>query len=147
MRCILTVLLAMLAGCLPAWASLGDDVSSIDSDVRVLGGQLRIVSNWGYDLHQITTPDGSTVKEFVSPAGKVFGISWQGNSMHHLQQLLGAYKAELQRAERAQIVRRRSVLIETDCLVFYDVGHLRSFRGRAYVPSLIPGNMSAEVIK
>jgi hypothetical protein len=147
MKKILTVFLMLAIGSLPAWAALGDDVSSVDSDLRILGGERRILSNLGYSLHQITAANGSIVKEFVSPAGKVFGISWQGNSMPDLQQLLGSYMTEVQRAERTQTVRRRSVLIQTDDLVFYNIGHLRSFQGHAYVRSLVPGNVTPEVVK
>jgi hypothetical protein len=147
MKRILIVLLLLITGSLPAWAALGDDVLSVDSDLQVLGGERRILSNPGYSLHQITTANGGTVKEFVSPAGKVFGVSWQGNSMPDLQQLLGSYMTEVQTAERKQTVRRRSVLIQTDDLVFYNIGHLRSFQGHAYVPSLVPGNVTPEVVK
>ena len=144
---ILAVLLVLMTGSLPAWAALGDDVSSVDSDLRVLGGQRHIMAYSRYSLHQITTTNGSIVKEFVSPAGKVFGVSWQGNSMPNLQQLLGSYMTEVQRAERTQIVRRRSVLIQTNDLEFYSIGHLRSFQGHAYVPGLIPSDVTPEVVK
>jgi hypothetical protein len=147
MKRILTVFFMLVIGSLPAWAALGDDVSSVDSDLRVLGGERRIISNPGYSLHQITAANGGTVKEFVSPTGKVFGVSWQGNSVPDLQQLLGSYMTEVQTAERKQTVRRRSVLIQTDDLVFFNVGHLRSFQGHAYVPSLVPSNVTPEVVK
>jgi hypothetical protein len=147
MKSILTVLLMLVMRSFPAWAALGDDVSSVDSDLRVLGGQRRMVVNAGYNLHQITTPDGSVVKEFVSPVGKVFGISWQGHSMPNIQQLLGSYMTKVRQAERTQVIRRRALLIQTDDLVFSSSGHLRSFRGRAYVPSLVPGNVKAEVVQ
>ncbi len=147
MKSILTVLLILMAGNLPAWAALGDDVSSVDSDLRVLGGQRRILRNAGYTLHQITAQDGSVVKEFVSPGGRVFGVSWQGHSIPNLQQLLGSYMTEVQQGQRMQIVRRRAVLIQTDNIVFSSSGHLKSFRGRAYAPSLVPGNVTAEVVQ
>ncbi len=147
MKSILAVLLLLTMGSLPAWAALGDNVSSVNSDLKVLGGQRHVVLNAGYELHQITTPDGSVVKEFVSPGGVVFGISWQGHSMPNLQQLLGSYMKEVQQAQRTQIVRRRAVLIQTDHFVFSSSGHLRSFRGRAYLPSLVPGNVRPEVVK
>ncbi len=147
MKRILAVLILLLTMSLPAWSALGDDVSSVDSDLRVLGGKRQITSHAGYSLHQITTSDGSIVKEFASPGGKVFGISWEGKSMPQLQQLLGSYMTEVQTAERKQTVRRRSVLIQTDDLVFYSSGHLRSFRGHAYVRSLLPGNVTPEVVE
>jgi hypothetical protein len=147
MKSILTVLLMLMMGSLPAWAALGDDVSSVNSDVRALGGQHQMVAKVGYNLHQITASDGSMVKEFVSPEGKVFGISWHGHFMPNLQQLLGTHMTDLQQGQRTQFVRRRAVTIQTDSFVFSSFGRLRSFHGRAYVPSLIPSNLTAEVVQ
>jgi len=147
MKSILAVLLMLMMGSLPAWAALGDDVSSVNSDVQALRGQHRMVVKVGYNLHQITTPDGSVVNEFVSPAGTVFGVSWQGHFMPNLQQLLGTYLTNLQQGQRTQVVRRRAVTIQGDNFVFSSVGHLRSFRGRAYVPGLVPANLTPEVVQ
>src|ERR1035441_4640052 len=89
MKSTLKLMLMLVMGSLPAWAALGGDVSSVNADVQVLRGQHIMVSKVGYNLHQITSADGSVVKEFVTPAGLVFGISWQGHFMPNLQQLLG----------------------------------------------------------
>jgi len=96
MKRILTVLLMLMASGLPAWAALGDNVSSVDSDAQVLRGQHVMVARVGYSLHQITSPDGSVVNEFVSPAGAVFGISWTGHFAPNLHQLLGTYMTNFQ---------------------------------------------------
>ena len=147
MKSILTVLFMLVMGSLPAWAALGGDLSSVNSDVQALGGQHNMVAKVGYNLHQITKPDGSVVNEFVSPAGVVFGISWQGHSMPNLSQVLGSHLADLQQGQRTHVVPRRAVTIQGDDFVFSSVGHGRSFRGRAYVPSLVPANLKAEVVQ
>ena len=147
MKSILTVLLMLMMGSLPAWAALGDIESSVNSDAQALGGQHRMVAKVGYNLHQITAADGSVVNEFVSPTGIVFGISWQGHFVPNLQQLLGSHMTDLQQGQRAHVVPRRAVTIQTDDFVFTSVGHLRNFRGRAYVPSLVPANLPAEVVQ
>jgi hypothetical protein len=147
MKSILTVLVMLMMGSLPAWAALGGDVSSVNSDVQVLGGQHTTVAKQGYNLHQIAKPDGSVVNEFVSPAGVVFGISWQGHSMPNFQQLLGTHLTDLQQGQKTHVVPRRAVTIQTDDFVFSSVGHGRFFKGRAFVPSLIPGNLTSEVVQ
>ncbi len=147
MKSILTVLLFLAVENFPACAGLGDNASSVSSDSKALGGQRRVVLNAGYTLHKITTPDGSIVKEFVSPRGIVFGVSWQGRSMPDLQQLLGSYMKAVREGQRTQVARRRAIVIQTDDFVFFSSGHLRSFQGRAYVPSLIPRNVKSEVVK
>jgi hypothetical protein len=136
-----------MMGSMPAWAALGDNVSSVDSDAQVLRGQHRMVAKVGYNLHQITAADGSVVNEFVSPEGTVFGVSWQGHSVPNLQQLLGSHLADLQQGQRTQVVRRRAITIQTDNFVFSSAGHSRYFRGRAYVPSLVPSNLTTEVVQ
>jgi len=146
MKSILAVLL-MLMGSVPAWAALGENVASVDADVQVLGGKRQMVAKVGYNLHQITMSDGSLVNEFVSPAGTVFGVSWQGHFMPNLQQLLGTYMTSYQQGQRTQVVRRRAVTIQGDNFVFSSMGHMRSFRGRAYVPGLVPANLTPEVVQ
>jgi hypothetical protein len=147
MKSILMVALMLMTGSLPAWAALGNDIASVDADAQVLHGQHKMVAKVGYNLHQITTPDGSVVNEFVSPAGTVFGISWQSHSMPNLTQLLGSHMTDLQQGERTHVVPRRAVTIQTDDFVFSSIGHMRSFRGRAYVRSLVPSNVKAEVVQ
>ena len=147
MKSILTALLMLMMGSLPAWAALGGDIASVNTDVQVLRGQHTLLAMAGYNLHQITLSDGSVVNEFVSPAGVVFGISWQGHSLPNLQQLLGSHLADLQQGERTHVVPRRAVRIQTDDFVLSNVGHGRYFRGRAYVPSLVPSNLTAEVVR
>jgi hypothetical protein len=147
MKTILNVLLMLMIASVPAWAALGDDVSSVNSDVQALGGKHVMVAKVGYNMHQITAADGSVVNEFVSPAGTVFGISWQGHFMPNLQQLLGSYMTNLQQGQRTQYVRRRSVTIQGDNFVFVSSGYMRNFRGRAYVPGLVPANLTPEVVQ
>jgi len=137
----------LVVGSLPAWGALGGNISSVDADTQALAGKHLMVSKAGYDLHQITTTDGSVVNEFVSPAGVVFGISWQGHSLPNLSQLLGAHLADFQAGRRTNLIPRRGVTVQTDDFVLTNIGHQRSYRGRAYVPSLIPANLTPEVVQ
>ena len=147
MKRTFAVLLMLMMGSIPAWAALGDNVSSVDSDAQVLRGQHIRLAKVGYNLHQITTPDGSVVNEFVSPAGTVFGVSWNGHFAPNLQQLLGTYMTNFQQGQRTQYVRRRAVTIQGDNFVYSSFGVGRNFRGRAYVPGLVPANLTAEVVQ
>lgn len=147
MKSTFAVLLMLLLGSVPAWAALGENVASVKSDVQVLRGQHVMVAKTGYNLHQITTSDGSVVNEFVSPAGTVFGISWHSHFMPNLQQLLGTYITNFQQGQRTRVVPRRAVTIQGDNFVFSSMGHMRSFRGRAFVPGLVPANLTAEVVQ
>lgn len=146
MKSIYLMLLMLTMGSLPAWATLGEYESTVIVDQKVIPGEDRQEMRYGYHLHQITSSDGSYVREYVAPSGIVFGVSWQGHAVPNLQQLLGSHMADLQSSPK-RVVPRRSVLVKTDTFVFVSVGHLRSFQGHAYVPSLIPSNLTPEVVQ
>jgi hypothetical protein len=79
----------------------------------------------------------------------VFGVSWGGRFMPDLHQLLGSYATNIQTATPAQtrIRHLRGLTVKTDDFVFNSFGTGRIFAGSAYVPSLLPKNVSAEVVR
>jgi len=142
------VLLILALGAAPAWAVLGEYESSVSLDQAYLRGEDRVVSAQGYRLHQITAPNGAVVTEYVSPEGKVFGVSWRAPFIPNLEQLLGSYLAPVQQAAQAQTRRRGGpFIVRASDLVFVSGGHMRAFHGSAYVPSLLPKNVSAEAVR
>lgn len=148
MRTFWGVLLVLALGAAPGWATLGELESSVSADQRFLRGQDREEVHPGYKLHLITDSSGAVVREYVSPSGKVFGISWQGPYVPNMQQLLGSYFTYLQQHAQAQTGRHGGPLvIQRENFVFASGGHMRSSHGRAYVPSLLPTNLSPEVVQ
>lgn len=153
-------LLMLLA--IPMWASLGDTASSVLNDQVQWKGTLSSVDNTTYVLHEITMPSGAKVREFVSPAGAVFGIAWEGQFPPNFQQLLGPYYQQVQQAIADQKAaqqaselqggtttrrRRGPVMIDTPGIVFAQSGHTRSFHGVAYIPQLVPQGVQASDIR
>jgi hypothetical protein len=148
MRTLAGVLLIVVLGAPPLSGALGEQESSVSADRQFLRGQIRKEVHQGYRLHQITDANGAVVCEYVSPAGKVFGVSWQGPYVPNMQQLLGSYFTYLQQYAQAQTGRHGGpLMIQRDNFVFTNSGHLRWSRGRAYVPSLLPTNLSPEVVQ
>jgi hypothetical protein len=149
MRNLWSTLLIVLLGAAPGWAVLGEYASSIDLDQQVLRGERRELTGPGYRVHELTSPDGLVLREFVSPAGLVFGVTWQAPKMPNLQQVLGDHNmSELQQvlASRPRCHTGAPLMVRTANLVFVSGGHMRSFHGYAYVPSLVPANVSAGVM-
>jgi Protein of unknown function (DUF2844) len=144
---IVTVLLALLLGASPAWAVLGEPLSSVQSDHAYFRGTLEASPRLGYTAHQITAPDGTVVREYVSPEGTVFGVSWQGPAMPNLTQLLGSYAADFHQASQSPHGRRGPLVVRTDRVVIESGGHMRAFHGRAYVPNLVPNNLTEAVVQ
>jgi len=144
----LKVLVAILfVCCLPALGELGGDASSIASDQVHLKASVRVIARSSYSVHEMLTPTGTTVRQFVSPSGTVFGISWQGFAPD-LQQLLGAHFQEYLAAVDSEPGRRwRGVHIDTGDLVVDAGGHMRFVVGRAFLRSQLPQGVSADVVQ
>jgi hypothetical protein len=147
---ILRGILALLILPLPARASLGGDVTSVQADQAKMQGSLRTSSSNSYTVHEIQSSTGVAVKEYVSPTGKVFAVTWQGPFHPDLRQLLGTYFDQFVQAEQAQRAQRRGrgpVLIKQPGLVVQVSGHMRAFLGKAYVPQMLPVGIHAEDIR
>src|SRR4051812_42114752 len=89
-----TALAVVLLACsitLPAFAALGGDAASADTDAAKMKGQSRAMAVAGYTVKEITLPSGTLVREYVSAEGKVFAVTWSGMSQPDLQQTLGNY--------------------------------------------------------
>jgi Protein of unknown function (DUF2844) len=130
-------------------AALGGSVDSIESDRKVLSAA-RTASTVSsvYSIHEIVS-DATTVREYVSPDGIVFGFAWNGLVYPDLTQLLGPYADEYQKAMR-QTPRqpgRRHSRIKTDRVIVEKWGQMRNLQGRAYAPALIPQGVSVDEIK
>ena len=147
---LLTVLgLVALGSTAPAIATLGGDVSTIDADRASLKGALSAFSTVkGYGVHEITTPAGVHVREYVSSNGQVFAVSWDGPVIPDLGQMLGAhYASYAQAASAPHPGNHRHLRIEQPRLVVESNGHMRAFYGRAWDPALLPLNFSAVDIR
>ena len=75
------------------------------------------------------------MRQFISPAGMVFAVSWQG-SAPDLQQLLGTYFDEFESAATSDPSRRgRGMHVDDGDLVVDTGGHMRFVTGRAFLRS------------
>jgi hypothetical protein len=130
---------------LPAVAHLGGDAGSIDADRSELHAELRTTPMQQFDLHEITAPSGTLVHEYVTRQGRVFAVTWQGPLPADLHQLFGDYYQRFQAAAagRMRPGMHRQVNITAADLVVQSSARTRSFRGMAYIPSLLPGGVSA----
>ncbi|HLI64101.1 MAG TPA: DUF2844 domain-containing protein [Terriglobales bacterium] len=149
----------LIALCVPAWAGLGDNAASVLTDQARMKGTLRSVDHTAYVMHEITTPYGAKVREYVTPAGAVFAVAWEGQFPPNFQQLLGPYYQQVQQAlaqqrtagqsgsEQAPRQRRGPVYVATPGIVFAQSGHMRSFHGQAYIPQLVPQGVQPSNIR
>jgi hypothetical protein len=142
------ILLSILsATAFPAWATLGGSVESVVTDQSKLHAKRAVVERQDYTIHEITGDDGTVIREYITPAGKVFGVSWTGPTIPDLPQLLGTYNAEFQTAIRAKRGRRSSAAVHNPDLVVESTGHMRAFHGRAYLNSMLPSGVTEDVVQ
>src|SRR5579864_177530 len=147
LRTISAVLLFafVLAWALPGFATLGEGPSSIETDRAHLNASERVVANQLYFVHEMQIPSGTTIRQYVSPGGTVFAVSWKGFSPD-LRQLLGDHFDEYMAAASQVSHHGRGVHIETGDLVFESGGHMRYVVGRAFLRSKLPSGVSRDEI-
>jgi|SRR5215470_13424274 len=138
--------MAML-GAPTALASLAGVEATVEADRLQMGATHRALTDPRFTLHELQSPSGTTVREYVSPSGMVFALAWQGPSMPDLRQLLGSHFDQYVNAMTARRTRRGPVLIQLPGLVVQSAGHMRAFAGKAYVPAALPQGVSAEDIR
>jgi Protein of unknown function (DUF2844) len=145
---LISVFLSTLLFCSSAFAALGQDVSSVQSDGVQMKTAVSVLPGQSYSVHEMRAPAGTRIREFVSPSGQVFGVSWQGSSIPDLRQLLGEYFDQyVHAAQTTPRVHRRVVHIETGDLVFESGGHMRFIVGRAYLRDKLPNGVSVDAIR
>lgn len=140
--------LGLIAGIVawPAQAALGEPVASVETDRLQAGATLRVLPSAAYTVHELQSPSGTVVREYVSPAGIVFGVAWQGPSMPDLRQVLGTYFDRYVQAA-AKRTARGPVAVEQPGLVVQSSGHMRAFLGKAYIPEALPAGVGADAIR
>lgn len=141
---------ALLAGsAAPALAGLGGDASSIATDSAMLKGEVNVSTGNGFTVHEIQLPTGTVLREYLSPAGKVFAITWNGPVVPDLKQTLGTYYEQFRTAVRSapRGSGHHHLAVDQPDLVIRAHGHMRSLHGLVYVPSLLPANVSLSDIR
>jgi len=132
-----------------ALATLGEPAASVESDRKALSAGPRVTTaRTAYTVQEVVS-DANTVREYISPAGIVFAIAWNGLTHPDLAPLLGSYAGDYQGALRQTPHRpgRRHMQIKANRVVVEKWGHMRNLQGRAYAPALIPSGVSVDEIK
>lgn len=130
-------------------ARLGGDADSVTADRDAMHAQLRSTPMQLYSLHEISTPSGTVVHEYTTRAGTVFAVTWQGQLPPDLSQLFGNYYKQYQDAAAAHSrpgMHRQLNFANPDFAV-ESTARMRSFIGKAYVPSLVPAGVSVAALQ
>ena len=141
--------LLLLGVSLPARATLGANVSSVESDRARMNANAKAMQHDGYEVREMEAPGGTVVDEYVSPEGTVFAVTWHGQFPPPMEQILGSYFQQYTSALEAQpkIYGHRPINIHEAGLVVETGGHMRAHFGRAYIPDLLPQGVTANQIR
>src|SRR5580698_5630048 len=96
------IVFLMLGLPLPAIASLGAYEGSVQNDQVSMRARVRTNNTGAYTIHELKSPLGTVVREYVSPGGRVFAVSWQGPFLPDMKQILGRYFGQYSVAAKEQ---------------------------------------------
>lgn len=123
--------------------------ASAASSASAASASAPAVAN-AYSVQQTTLANGTVVREYLSAAGAVFGVAWNGPQPPDLSALLGSYFPQYVagvKANRAAGRVRGSGAVEQPGLVVHSGGHMGAFSGQAWLPQALPAGVSAADIQ
>jgi hypothetical protein len=160
---------------LHAFATLGGNAASVDTDRTALGtagaGALATTAFTasvaaaaaassapstpsttsptlpGATVQTLTLPSGTVVREYVSTAGVVFAVSWQGPVLPPLKQLLGSDNFTQYTTAQSQRSGKGFAGVDLPGLVVNSGGHMGAFFGRAWLPQSLPAGITTQDIQ
>lgn len=139
---LLGVVLTVLAN--PAMATLGQSPSRLAASGARMLAIVPTAMAGSYGVQETQLENGTTVREYVTPAGLVFAVAWQGPVLPDMDVLLGGYfntfKLETEQARRFGRLGS-PVNMARDGLVVRSNGRMRNFFGHAYTIDLIPAGV------
>ncbi len=98
----------------------------------------------GVQMVERPSGDGGSIREYVSPQGLVFAVTWHTRFKPRFDTLLGRYHPRYAAAASAARARpgrpgiQRQATLQADDVTVQSSGFLNAFAGRAWVPSLVP---------
>lgn len=147
----LAVLVLSVSLALPAAASLGGTVDSVETDRAQMKATARVTAtNAAYTVHEIQTPNGTIVREYVTSGGQVFAVSWRGPARPNLQQLFGSYFDQYVLAAKQAKLQQPGHgpgSIQEPNLVVHSGGHMRFYFGKAYIPQMVPDGVQVDALQ
>jgi hypothetical protein len=136
-----------LGACGTAQAALGGPYTSIATDQAQLRASIKMTAHSAYEVHELTLPSGTTVREYVAASGIVFAVAWTGPSLPDLQQTLGMYFADYTSAAQSRRGGRNHLSLKRSDLRIEAGGHMRAFFGRAVLVQAVPAGVSSNELR
>jgi hypothetical protein len=131
-----------------AWAGLGERVESVQRDNAALRAATAKVTPLAHcDVHEMTTAQGATVREYVAADGTVFATTWSGPAMPDLKVLLASHHAQYLAGAQERRGSHHVLALNTEGLVLRVVKLPRGIAGSAHLSALVPAGMDIQDIR
>ncbi len=144
MRNLLCALLLALCTA-PAFAALGESGVTASPGLRQL--RASALSAQGFSVRESQLPSGTLINEYINASGIIFAVSWQGPNLPNLRELLGTYFQQYVTLSASAKSGYRHTAVRSTNLVVQSHGHMRAFKGKAYLPNLLPSGFSVSQIQ
>ncbi len=126
----------------PAKAALGGDLATVEADRQQFHASVQHRARGAFSVHEMTMVNGTVVREYTTPSGAVFAVSWHGRVIPDLKQLLGAQFSAFQASPNRQRGGLGHLVVQDAAqnpnLVVESNGRAPSFNGRAYLNHAFP---------
>jgi hypothetical protein len=101
-----------------------------------------------YAMRETTLTSDTRVREYISPGGTVFALTWNGPVLPDLKALLGKYfDAMVAESAKAPRAGRSQLGVNTPEVVINSGGHMRAFEGSAWIPAQLPAGFTADDVR
>ncbi|MGA7813491.1 DUF2844 domain-containing protein [Caballeronia sp.] len=107
---------------------------------------MQNAANDAVQWQESTDANQIRVRQYVSAAGQVYAVSWDGPAMPDLAALLGTWFGEYQQSALAGLPNVSSLhasRVSRSDLVVETAVRLRDFNGRAWLPDALPSGVTA----
>ncbi len=137
---LLTALLLAYAGaCHAALGGAPEDFGTANTTVAAYA----TVAGANYRLRETVLDTGTRVNEYVSAAGVVFALTWEGPILPDLKALLGKYfDAMVAESASAPRAGRARLGVNSPEVVINSGGRMRAFEGSAWLPAQLPAGFT-----
>lgn len=139
----------LLAGAGEAQAALGGGRDTIEGDRTAMKARVKVLSQSGFQVHDLTLPSGTLVREYLRADGKVFAVTWRGPARPDLAQVFGSYFSRFQSDNHYNPGHGRRRALSADHLDFVvrTGGHPGDFWGLAWLPMELPSGFSVDQLQ
>ena len=138
-----------LAALVPAvaTATLGETDASIQADQTQMKAGLKVIQHANFRLHEMQLPSGTVLRQYATPDGLVFAVTWSGPTMPDLRQTLGRYFDSYVAGAKANGAKHRQLQIHSADLIVHAGGRMRSFTGVAYLAKSMPAGVTVQDLR